>query len=201
MPTNPHDPETAATGEDSGDAYSHLAEVRALRRVLSLLEAQLEQAAPGDTAMLIRLSAAIARVSDSIVRALAAHHKLQLAAEKNRLSNEWEELERAMEEHQQLLQEETGAAGRREDERAEAWRKDQEFWLTCLADAADAAAAGDTTRATEFVANVRARIQTQGYTFRPDRAHLAAVHERDAAKAGNTPQPCGSAAGSRQIYT
>ena len=94
MPDNSHDPQTDSTLPDE-QAYTHLPEVRALRCVLARLEAQLDQVSPDDTAMLLRLANAMARLSDSIVRALAAHHKLQVLAEKNSLQQQWDDLKAA----------------------------------------------------------------------------------------------------------
>jgi hypothetical protein len=155
------------TGTDSIDeAYTHLNEVHALRRVLSRLEAMVEQT--DDPVILLRLANAIARVSDSIVRALAAHHKLAGLAEKSKLEKEWAELDRARDEQ------------RREEQqlrRDRAWyfRGEQVHWLNRLSEAAQAAAAADPTLAADFAASLKTYIHNDDFTYPPDDLLLAAM--------------------------
>ena len=144
MPDNSNDPQTDSTLPDE-QAYTHLPEVRALRCVLARLEAQLDQVSPDDTAMLLRLANAMARLSDSIVRALAAHHKLQVLAEKNSLQQQWDDLKAARD-----IQQLDDQLHRRN--RAEWFRQEQAGWLSRLCEVAHEAASGDPTAVAERAA-------------------------------------------------
>jgi hypothetical protein len=145
--------------------------------MLSRLQSQAELTS--DPALLVRLAAAMARLSDSIVRALAAHHKLDTLARTNELDQERAELENARAEQYE-------AEEQSRQHRAEWWRRDQEQWLTRLSQAAESAASGDPDPAAEFVANVRALLRDEDYICPPDRTLIAAM--REAAANGTAPK-------------
>jgi hypothetical protein len=157
-------PAKSPTDHHNPDILSHHNEIRALRLALARLESQLGQT--DDPAALVRLSAAIARVSDSIVRATAAHHRLAALAEKARLATEWEKLEAA---RQERLEEEE----QREQNRA-VWTHDaQADWLLRLAGTAHEAAQGDPLSVKEFAARLDAYVAAGDHTYPPDRFILA----------------------------
>jgi hypothetical protein len=184
------EPLSAATQQDktpdTDPLYSHASEVSALRRSLARLESELDRT--NDPAAIARLAGAIARTSNSIVRALAAHHKLAALAEKSKLAGEWEALETARE--QQERDDE-----RRRQEHARSFRSTQDYWLRRVAEAAHDAAAGDAAAARDVASGLDAYIETGKFTQAPDRYLLARLRNEAAsaafyASAGNdTPSP------------
>ena len=172
MPSEPTEP-------TNSDLYSHENEIRTLRLALSRLEAKLAQAT--DPADLVRVSGAIARVSNSIVRALAAHHKLAELAEKSKLKEEWARLEEAREKQLEVEKHE-------QRERALWFRVDQGTWLQRLAEAAHEAGAGDPAVAKEIASGLDAYIAATDYTYPPDRYILARMRNEAASAQSHTPQ-------------
>ena len=163
-PESPDAPESPGTLDPT--LYTLVGEVRSLRLALSRLEALADH--EDDPATLVRLSNAIARVSDSIVRALAAHHKLAGLAEKSKLEKGWAELDRAREEQRQEEQQ------LRRD-RVWYFRGEQVHWLNRLSEAAQAAAAADPTLAADFAASLKTYIHNDDFTYPPDDLLLAAM--------------------------
>lgn len=166
MPT-PESPDTL-----NDELHSHLNEIRALRLALSRLEAELEQAT--DPATLVRLSGAIARLSDSIVRATAAHHKLAELAEESKLQEEWARLEEARKEQLHVEQQS-------KQDRAIWFNIDQSEWLRRLSEAAHEAAEGNPALAKEIASSLDAYIAADDYTYPPDRYTIARARYGDAA--------------------
>jgi hypothetical protein len=162
-PENP-----APAGTIDPETYSHLDEVRRLRAALARLEAQLEQVPPDNPAMVVRLAAAIARLSDSVVRALAAHHKLQVLAEKNELQQGWNDLKAARD-----IQQLDDQIYRRN--RAKWFREEQVDWLLRVHEAAEQAASGEPDAARKVADGLKTYIDKEDYTCPPDRSLFAGL--------------------------
>ena len=175
MPTEPLTPDIEEDSPaDIDPLFSHASEVSALRRSLARLESELDRT--DDPAAIARLAGAIARTSDSIVRALVAHHKLAALAEKSKLAGEWEALEAARE--QQERDEE-----RRRQEHARSFHSTQDYWLRRVAEAAHDAAAGDAAAARDVASGLDAYIETGKFTQAPDRYLLARLRNEAASAA------------------
>ena len=166
MPPEPDDTQQNDPGPPGPNPalYTHEGEVRALRSALARLETLMEQT--DDPVALMRLAAAIARLSDSIVRATAAHHKLALLAEKSKLKEEWAKLEEARGEQ------ELDEAQRRRD-RAVYFRGDQVHWLNRLSEVTRQAVDGNYMTMNEFAASLDAYIKAGNFAYPPDRFTLA----------------------------
>jgi hypothetical protein len=178
MSTQSPDRENPETNISGDDFHSHHSELHALRLTLARLQSLVEHAE--DPADLVRLAGAVARVSDSIVRALAAHHRLAELSEKSKLAAEWANLEEAREE--QLRAEEQSKR-----DRAVWFHGEQSHWLRSVAEAAHEAAAGDPARAKEIASGLDVYIDADDYTYAPD-THLLARLRNGAAAHFTTPQ-------------
>lgn len=143
-------------------------EIRALRRALTRLEALAEH--EEDPAALVRLAGAIARLSDSIVRALAAHHKLVEQFQAGKLAQEWAKLEQAR--LRQYEGEQRTLAQLRDT-----FRGQQKYWLEALAEAAHAAAAGDPVVAKQVAEGLDAYIRDDVFVHVPDHRELQRMRD------------------------